>query len=89
MQTAVHEIYRIDIYVPGHAGFPNQGYDHVVLLLAIIKLDYNPTSTSGPSSSGLRGRRRTYLTILKRYGKSFLRPLRPELECQDVDVRWL
>jgi hypothetical protein len=42
------------------------GYDHVVLLLALIKLDYNLTSTSWPSSSGLRGRRGTYLTILKR-----------------------
>jgi hypothetical protein len=42
------------------------GYDHVVLLLALIKLDYNLTSTSWPSSSGLKGRRRTYLTIFKR-----------------------
>jgi hypothetical protein len=38
----------------------------LILLLALIKLDYNLTSTSWPSSSGLRGRRRTYLTILKR-----------------------
>jgi hypothetical protein len=44
----------------------NCGYDHVVLLLALIKLDYNLTSMSWPSSSGLRGRRRIYLTILKR-----------------------
>jgi hypothetical protein len=43
-----------------------QGYDHVVLLLALIKLDYNLTSTSWPSSSGLRGRSRTYLNILER-----------------------
>jgi hypothetical protein len=42
------------------------GYDHVVLLLALIKLDYDLTSTSWPSSSGLRGRKRTNLTILKR-----------------------
>jgi hypothetical protein len=42
------------------------GFDHVVLLLALIKLDYNLTSTSSPSSSGLKGRRRTYLTIFKR-----------------------
>jgi hypothetical protein len=42
------------------------GYDHVVLLFALIKLDYNLTSMSWTSSSGLRGRRRTYLTILKR-----------------------
>jgi hypothetical protein len=41
------------------------GYDHVVLLLALIKLDYNLTSTSWNSSSGLRGRRRTYRTILE------------------------
>jgi hypothetical protein len=33
---------------------------------ALIKLDYNLTSTSWPSSSGLKGRRKTYLTILKR-----------------------
>jgi hypothetical protein len=38
---------------------------HVVLLLAQIKLDYNLTSTSWHSSSGLRGRRRTYRTILE------------------------
>jgi hypothetical protein len=57
-----------------------QGYDHEVLLLALIKLDFKLTSTSWPSSSGLGGRRRTYTTILKRaahglpilkrYGKS-------------------
>jgi hypothetical protein len=28
----------------------HQGYDHVVLLLSLIKLDYNLTSTSWPSS---------------------------------------
>jgi hypothetical protein len=44
----------------------NCGYDHVVLLLALTKLDCNLTSKSWPSSSGLRGCRRTYLTILKR-----------------------
>jgi hypothetical protein len=78
------------------SGFtPVRGYDHVVLLLALIKLDYNLTSMSWLSSSGLRGRRRTYLTILKRTWSAhskmvryvLLRPLRPELECQDVDVR--
>jgi hypothetical protein len=61
------------------------GYDHVVLLLALIKLDYNLTSTSWPSSSGLKSRRRTYLTILKRTWSAhskmvryvLLRPLRP------------
>jgi hypothetical protein len=43
----------------------NLGYEHVVLLLALIKLDYNLTSTSGHSSFGLRGSRRTYRTILE------------------------
>jgi hypothetical protein len=43
-------------------------YDHVVLLVALIKLDYNLTSTSWHSSSGLRGHRRTYRTIF--YGQT-------------------
>jgi hypothetical protein len=43
---------------------PGQGYDHVVLFLALNKLDYNLTATSWHSSSGLRGRRRNYRTIL-------------------------
>jgi hypothetical protein len=47
----------------------------VVLLLA---LDYNLTSTSRHSNSGLRGLRRTYRTT---------RSLRPELDGQDVEVR--
>jgi hypothetical protein len=49
------------------------GYDHVVLILALIKLDYNLTSTSWPYSSGLRGRRRTYVTILKRAWSAHLK----------------
>jgi hypothetical protein len=64
------------------------GYDYVVLLLALIKLDYNLTSTSWPSSLGLRSRRRTYRTILewadhalfKMVRYVLLRPLRPELD---------
>jgi hypothetical protein len=71
------------------------GYDHVVLLLSLIKLDYNLTSTSWHSSSGLRGSRRTYRTILewvdhplfKMVRYVLLRPLRPELDGQDVKVR--
>jgi hypothetical protein len=71
------------------------GYDHVVLLLALIKLDYNLTSTSWHSSSGLRGRRRTCCTILewadhflfKMVRNVLLRPLMPELDGQDVEVR--
>jgi hypothetical protein len=49
---------------------------------------------SWPSSSGLRGRRKTYLTILewadhalfKKVRYVLLRPLRPELDGQDVEV---
>jgi hypothetical protein len=71
------------------------GYDHVVLLLALIKLDYNLTSRSWHSSSGHRGRKRTYRTILewadhalfKMVRYVLLRPLRPGLDGQDVEVR--
>jgi hypothetical protein len=68
------------------------GYDHVVLLLPPIKLDYNLTSTFWHSNSGLRGRMRTYRTILewsdhallKMVRYVILQPLRPELDGQDV-----
>jgi hypothetical protein len=71
------------------------GYDHVVLLLALIKLDYNLTSTSWHSSSSLRSRRRTYRTILEWADHALLkmvryvlqRPLRPELDGQELEVR--
>jgi hypothetical protein len=45
-------------------------------------------STSWPSSSGLRGGRTTYHTILKRaWSANFkVRPLRPELDGQDMEA---
>jgi hypothetical protein len=51
-------------------------------------------STSWPSSSGIRGHRRTYLAILESAGYAlfkmvwyvFLRPLRPELDGQAVEA---
>jgi hypothetical protein len=71
------------------------GYDHVVLLLAIIKLDYNLTSTCWHSRSGFKSSRRTYRTILewadhalfKMVKYVLLRPLRLELDGQDMGVR--
>jgi hypothetical protein len=55
---------------------------------------FPPFFTSWPSSSGLRGRRRTYLTIFKRAQSAnykmviqvLVRPLRPELDGQDVEA---
>jgi sensor histidine kinase YesM len=52
-------------------------------------------STSWPSSSDLKGHRRTYLTILESVDHALfkmvryvlLRPLRPELDGQDVEAR--
>jgi hypothetical protein len=43
-----------------HVEKDDQGYDHVVLLLALIKLDYNLTSTSSlghlaPASDDIGG----------------------------------
>jgi hypothetical protein len=86
---------RITFKKSQNAQKSHQGYDHVVLLLALIKLDYNLTSTSWHSSSSLRCRRRTYRTILewadhalfKMVRYVLLRPLRPELNGQDVEVR--
>jgi hypothetical protein len=54
----------------------------------------SPASTSWPSSSGLLGHRRTYLTILESADHALfkmvryvlLRPLRPELDGQDVEA---
>jgi hypothetical protein len=82
--------------MPQRFPLPPPGYDHVVLLLALIKLDYNLMSTSWHSSSGLRDRRRTYRTILewadqalfKMQWNVLLRPQRPELDGQDVEVSW-
>jgi hypothetical protein len=54
----------------------------------------SPASTPWPSSSGLLGHTRTYLTILeladhalfKMVRYVLLRPLRPELDGQDVEA---
>jgi hypothetical protein len=54
----------------------------------------SPASTSWPFSSGLLGHRRTYGTILESADHALckmvryvlLRPLRPELDGQDVDA---
>jgi hypothetical protein len=43
-------------------------------ILALIKLDYNLTSTSWHSSSGLIGRRRTYRTIFEWTGHGKICP---------------
>jgi hypothetical protein len=69
------------------------GYDHVVILLALIKLDYNLTSTSWHSSSGLRGRRRTYRTILEWADHALFKMVRyvllPEDNLSDAFLRKL
>jgi hypothetical protein len=70
---------------------PNLANLQEYFIYGLFSLD---TSTSWPSSSGLRGRRRTYLTILKRawsanskmVRKDLLLPLRPELDVQDVEA---
>jgi hypothetical protein len=64
----------------------------VVHLLSVPSLE--DASTSWPSSSGIRGHRWTYLTILesadyalfKMVRYVLLRPLRPELDGQDVEA---
>jgi hypothetical protein len=73
---------------------------HSLAFMAIVNLldegvsSREDASTSWPSSSGLQGRRKTYLTILeladhalfKMVRYVLLRPLRPELDGQDVEA---
>jgi hypothetical protein len=64
------------------------GYDHVVLLLALIILDYNLTPTSWHSSSGLRGRKRTYRTIFEWADLAFLNGKICPPTTSEAGARW-
>jgi hypothetical protein len=77
---------------PGYVGNNSVGNNLVGNDVCVVHLlsegmpSQEDASTSWPSTSGLRGHRRTYLTVFKIVRYVLLQPLRPELDGQDVEA---
>jgi hypothetical protein len=85
---------NINEYLQNYQDCLTLGSNHLDLLVATTSCCNDNYATSWPSSSGLRGRTKTYLPYHFKIGRPghalfkmvryvFLRPLRPELDGQD------